>query len=88
MRITVEDECIGGGMFLIKLSLLFCGVALVFAGVLSLALLSGSQFTGTFLISATHRGWIGLLGIWWAASFLLALLVAKMFHLLPPFMRK
>jgi len=75
-------------MFLLKLSVLFCGVAFVIAGVAGLALFIGSHFTGTFLVSSTHKGWIGLLVIWWATSFLLALRVAKILHIFPPFMPK
>jgi hypothetical protein len=88
MSNTLEDDCKGGEMFLIKVSLLFCGVAFAIAGVVSLALVLGSQFVGTFLISSTHRGWIGLLVIWWAASFLLALGIAKIYHIFPPFVPK
>jgi len=75
-------------MFLIKVSLLFCGVAFVLAAVADLALFIVGQFTSSFMVGATHRGWIGLLGLWWVISFLLALRLAKVFHVFPLFMPK
>ena len=75
-------------MFFFKAPFLFCGIAFAMAVVVRFALLIGSRFTGTLLFSATHRGWIGLLGIWWAASFLLALGIAKIYHIFPPFVSK
>jgi hypothetical protein len=75
-------------MSLFKAPLLFCGVAFAIAMVFRLTLLLGSRFTGTLLFSSTPRGWIGLLGIWWTASFLLALGIAKIYHIFPPFVPK
>lgn len=75
-------------MSLFKAPLLFCGIAFALAMLFRLALLIGSRLTGTLLFSATQRGWIGLLGIWWVASFLLALGIAKAYHVFPPFVPK
>jgi len=75
-------------MSFLKVPLLFCGLAFAVAAVVRLATLTVSQFTATLLISSTHRGWIVLLGIWWAASFLLALGIARICHLFPPFFSK
>lgn len=75
-------------MLLIKVPLLFCGVAFASAAVVIFALLIVGKFTDGIAVASTFRGWIGLLGIWWAASFLLALGIARMFHVFPPFMPK
>jgi hypothetical protein len=75
-------------VFLLKVSLLFCGVALLLAIVVTLTLIIVGHLTGDYAVGATHRGWLILLGIWWAASFLVATQASKFLHVFPLSMRK
>ena len=88
MKIVAAGDEIGGDMPFIKVTFLFCGVAFVIAAMLNVALFIVGSITTSFMVGATHKGWITLLGVWWGVSFLLALQLAKVFRVFPLFMPK
>lgn len=76
-------------MFFLKVSLVFCGVALLLAIAADLALFLGARFAGGGVgLLATQRGWIIRFAIWWAVPFLIALLVSKILRVFPLYLPK